>query len=58
MEKNKAYLNLHDDGHRDLSDLRVMYAILENRQLDRDRMNDVSPSTSFNNIDDFSRRNC
>ena len=55
-ERNKAYLNLLDDGHRDLSDLRVTYAILENRQVNRDRLNDVSSSDSLNDIDDFPLR--
>ena len=50
IERNRAYLALLDDGHRDLTELRRTYGQLEERQLNQDRMNNKSPSIS--DIDD------
>ena len=38
IERNRAYLALLDDGHRDLTELRRTYGQLEERQLNQDRM--------------------
>ena len=37
IERNRAHLNLLDDGHRDLTDLRRAYGQLEERQLNQDK---------------------
>ena len=50
IERNRAYLALLDDGHRDLTELRRTYGQLEERQLIQDRMN--NQSSSISDIDD------
>ena len=50
IERNMAHLNLLDDGHRDLTELRRTYRQLEERQLNQDRMSNNLPS--INDIDD------
>ena len=50
IERNRAHLNLLDDGHRDLTELRRTYRQLEERQLNQDRMSNNLPS--INDIDD------
>ena len=50
IERNRAHLDLLDDGHRDLTELRRTYGQLEERQLNQDRMSNNSPS--INDIDD------